>query len=152
MVGFANVRFVKQGEVRAPGGGWETAAGDGVDGAGTADMGTDRQGKIIPADLAFVAIMIDPGNKVGAADDLQDSRREIGGIGRRPDLIIDDIDGWSFLHQADHGLDEVVAEFGINPGRTDDDRSIGVVLHGFLFALELRSAIDTYRRRGMVFF
>ena len=147
------------------------ARGDGVDGAGAggevgvadggevadggkvADGGevADGEGEFVPAELAFVAVMEETGDEGGRGDDLEDSGGEVGGVGGRTDLVADDIDGGAFFHQPDHGLDEVVTEFGIYPGGADDEGAVGMLPEGLVFAFELGGAVGVDGTGGVSF-
>lgn len=134
------------------GGGGKLAAGDGIYDTGTADKLVDGDGELVPGDLAFVAVVIDAGGEDGISKDMEDGGSQVGGIGRRAQLVVDDIDGGAFFHEPDHGLYEVVAEFGIDPGGADDDGGAGVVLHGFFFTGQLGGAIGIDGAGGVVLF
>src|SRR5579872_5203918 len=124
---FTNERFIEKGKMGAFGGGGKLAAGDGIDGAAAAEMVADGEGKLVQAGAACVAIMIEAGGEAGMGKDLQDGGGQVGGIGGGAQLVVDNVDGWALLHEADHGLYEVVAEFGIDPGCPDDAGAAGVV-------------------------
>jgi len=94
----------------------------------------DGQGKLIPADPAFVAIMINTGDELRSGDDLQDDSCQVRCIGRRPYLVIDHREGRLFLHQPDHGLYKIMSELRIYPGGTDDG-CLGIMLQRQLFPL-----------------
>ena len=96
-VGLADEAFVEQGVVGAFGGCGVLAGGDWVDGARACDGVADGEGELVPADLPFVAVIVDAGDEGGGeagsegggkagsggggSDDLQDGGGKVGGIG-----------------------------------------------------------------------
>lgn len=151
-VSLADEAFVEEGEMGAIGGRGILGSGDGVEAAGAAGQFADGEGEFVPAELAFVAIMIETGNKGRKSDDMEDGGGEVGGVGRRSDLVVDDIDGGTFFHQPDHGLYKVVTEFGIYPGSADDEGTIGIMLQGLVFAFELGGAVGVDGASGVFLF
>lgn len=80
-VSLADEAFVEEGVMRAFGGRGKLGSGDWVDGAGAAGQFADSKGEFVPAELAFVAIMIKPGDEGRKGDDMEDGGGEVGGIG-----------------------------------------------------------------------
>ena len=54
----------------------------GIHFAGAADEFADGECKFIPADTAFIAVMVEAGDKGWRGKDVKDGRSKIGGIGR----------------------------------------------------------------------
>ena len=142
MESIANKAFIQQGIVGPFCGRRETGGRDRVYGAGAADVFADGEGKLIPADPAFIAVVIDTGEENVAGQDMEDGGGEVGGIGGCADLVFDDIDRGSFGHQPDHGLYEVIAILRIYPGSADDDGAFGMLCKGLLLASEFGRPID----------
>src|SRR6185312_2218953 len=149
-IGVSDEGLVEEREAGTGGGCREFAGGDGIDGADAFDPALDRHGEVIPADATFVAVVEDAGDEARSIDDVKDGGGEIGGVGRRTDLIGNDVDGGACLHQLDHGLYEVVAVFGIDPGSADDEGAIGVLFECAAFTFQLRSAVDIDGAGGVV--
>ena len=64
--------------------------------------------------------MIDAGVEGGGGEDVKHSLGQVAGVGGRADLIVHDADLGALGTEAEHGLDEVVADFGVEPRGAED--------------------------------
>lgn len=81
MVGLADEAFVEQGVVGPFGSSGKLGRGNGVDGTGAAGEVADGEGEFVPAELAFVTIVVETGDEGGSGNDMEDGGGEVGGIG-----------------------------------------------------------------------
>ena len=77
-------------------------------------------------------------------DHIREQHREIQGIGRRTDLVVDHAEFRVVLADTQHGLDKVVAVHAEDPGNADDEILTELLPHRFL-AVELGHAVDVLR-------
>lgn len=82
MVSRTDQAFVEQGKTGPFGGCGVLNGGDGVYFAGAADEFADSECEFIPADTAFIAVVVEAGEEGWCVDDVKDGGSEIGGIGR----------------------------------------------------------------------
>ena len=82
MVSQTDQAFVEQGKMGSFGGCGVSIGGDGAYFAGAADTFADSECELIPADAAFIAVVVEAGDKGWCVDDVKDGGSEIGGIGR----------------------------------------------------------------------
>ena len=68
--------------------------------------------------------MIDAGMEGGGGEDVEHGLGQVAGVGGRADLIVHDADLGALGTEAEHGLDEVVADFGVEP-RSAEDGGVG---------------------------
>lgn len=76
-------------------------------------------GKVVPACAAAVRPVV-YATGIFKADKLVQSLGQITGAGRSAELIGNDADFLLLVHEANHGLDEVVTVRGVDPGSSDD--------------------------------
>ena len=100
----------------------------------------DGAREVVPRANALVREVIDTGAHA-LIDGRHDSLRKVAGIGRRADLVENHAQFLAFLSEAQHRLDEVVAEGGVEPRRADNHRARAVADNGFL-AGEFRAAVN----------
>ena len=93
--------------------------------------------------------MVEPDQRLGELEELEDAARQITRIGRAPDLVRDDREQAALAHQTEHRLDEVRPVAGVEPGRAEDGVAAARALDGLL-ARALRTAIDAEGRRGLL--
>ena len=95
--------------------------------------------------------MIDSRLPAFVANHLMDGVCEVSGICRSADLIADNIDFVALIGKTKHSLHEVVAEFGIEPCRSDDH---GVVAERSEepLSFELGATVDALGIRLVIFF
>ena len=82
MVSSTDQAFVEQGKTGSFCGCRVLSGGDGFHFAGTADEFADSEREFIPADTAFIAVVVEAGDEGWRSEDVKDSGSEIGGIGR----------------------------------------------------------------------
>ena len=68
--------------------------------------------------------MIDAGVEGGRGEDVEHGLGQVAGVGGRADLVVHDADLGALGTEAEHGLDEVVADFGVEP-RSAEDGGVG---------------------------
>ena len=114
-IGLFDQAFVEEGVMGPAGRSGIVDTGDGAYGAVAADELADGKGKVVPADLAFIAIIIYARDEMGGIDNMKDCRSQVSSVSGGADLVVDDIDRGPFGHKPNHGFDEVVAEPGVDP-------------------------------------
>ena len=77
-------------------------------------------------------------------DHIREQHREIQGIGRRTDLIVDHTKFRVGLADAQHGLDKVIAVHAEDPGNADNKILAEMLSHRF-FAVEFGHTVDILR-------
>src|SRR5690606_13581724 len=110
----------------------------------------DRNGKVVPRQLAFVRIVINPSDPFWRSDDLDDGLREIAGRGGGADLIVHHGNLIPLLHQANHRLYEIRAIAGIDRCCTDNN-AVGSPLLDRLLSEQLGTAIYADRSDRIIF-
>ena len=91
--------------------------------------------------------MIDARNNT-LTDDRINGTSQVTGVCRCTYLVEDNTEGITFLTQANHGLHEIVAESGVQPGSTDN-HGTGAICQGMLLTSQLGTTI--YRIRASRF-
>ena len=108
----------------------------------------DGQGEVIPRADAFVAEVVDAGHDA-VADGGVDGACQVACVGGGAYLVEHHAQRLALAPQAEHGLHEVVAVFGVKPGGADDHRA-GAAAHHLLFARQLGAPVDGVRARLVV--
>ena len=114
-IGLFDQAFIEEGVMRPAGRSGIVDTGDWAYSAAAANELVDGKGEVVPADLAFVAIIIYARDEMGSVDNMKDCGSQVSSVSGGADLVVDDIYGGPFGHKPDHGFDEVVAELGIDP-------------------------------------
>ena len=100
----------------------------------------DGTSEVEPGADSLVAEMVNTGNNA-LVDGGKDYLSEVAGIGGGANLVEDDAKLFALFAETNHGLDEVVAEGGVEPGCTDDHRS-GAGADDAFFTGELGASVD----------
>lgn len=77
-------------------------------------------------------------------EERQDGFSQVACVSRRADLVADNAQFRLFGTEAQHGLDEIVAERGIKPGGADDEAAAAAAAYS-IFAVALAPAIGRQR-------
>ena len=104
----------------------------------------DFPGKVVPGGFAFVGIVVDSRGELvrGKSDQVKDGGGQVIGPGGAPPLIGHHADAVSFLHKAEHGVDEVGAVLAVKPCGAEDD-AFGAGFAEPPLSFRLGSAIDS---------
>lgn len=127
----------------------KSCAFDGGYRAGYAGFFHDGKRKIIPGADSFVAKMVRRSIRVAQVRLVQYAHHhgnDIPGVGWRPDPVGNDIDRFAFLSEAEHGLDEIFPERGVEPADPDDELRRGDLPYQIL-TCQLGQCIDPMRLR-----
>ncbi len=114
-------------------------------------------GKVVPACAAAVCPVVNAFDIV-KEDKLVQSLCQITGAGWSAELVGNDADFLLLVHEANHGLDEVVTVRGVDPGGADDqdrftqDPFDGLFAGEFGFAVDVQGIGLVFGRVGMALF